>query len=106
MHAQYFEISTVYQFGHSHAHLRGLQNIGGVQSRAAPIVDGGEQAKGEADAEGHGNCVLGVGGHALEDLARANHRRDDCAKTRLCQHDVSGASGSIRRSCHAPLTLS
>lgn len=38
----------------------------------APVVDDGEQAKGEADAEGHGHGVARVRGHALEDLSRLN----------------------------------
>ena len=36
---------------------------------AVPVVDDGQDAEGEADTEGHGHGVLGVGGHALEDLA-------------------------------------
>ncbi len=37
-----------------------------------PVVDDSEQPKGEADTEGHGHGVLGVCGHALEDLPGTN----------------------------------
>ena len=43
------------------------------------------------------NCALGVGGHALEDLASTNDGGHDDGEARLGQHDVSGATGSIRR---------
>ncbi len=66
-------------------------------ARPAPVVGNGEDAKGEADAERHGDCVLGVGGHALEDLARPNDSRHDRAEAGLCQHDVSGAPRRISR---------
>ena len=53
--------------------------MGGAGARRAPVVDDREQAEGEADEEGHGAGVLGVGGHALEDLARADDRAHDRA---------------------------
>ena len=39
----------------------------------SPVVDDGQEAKGEADTEGHGHGVARVGGHALEDLASPDH---------------------------------
>mmetsp|Transcript_21959 Transcript_21959/g.60786 ORF Transcript_21959/g.60786 Transcript_21959/m.60786 type:complete len:604 (-) Transcript_21959:770-2581(-) len=66
-----------------------------------PVVDDGDQAKGEADTEGHGDGVLGVGGHALEDLARADHRRHDGGQARLRQHDVGSTTSSIGGVSHS-----
>ena len=66
-----------------------------MESRGAPVVDGGQEAEGEADAEGHGDGVLGVGGHALEDLARAYDGGDDGRQARLRQHDVRSSTGRI-----------
>ena len=40
----------------------------GLGLRSTPVVDDSQDAEGEADTEGHGHGVLGIGGHALEDL--------------------------------------
>lgn len=42
-----------------------------------PVVDDGEEAKGEADTESHGHSVLGVCSHALEDLPGPNDGLDN-----------------------------
>ena len=65
----------------------------------SPVVDDGEEAKGEADAESHGDGVLGIGRHALEDLARADDGRHDHGQTGPRQHNVSGATGGISSTC-------
>ena len=67
----------------------------------APVVNDSEEAEGEADTEGHGHGVLGVGGHALEDLAGANDGGHNDGETRARQHDVSSTPGSISSTCGA-----
>lgn len=51
--------------------------------RHAPVVDDCDEAEGEADTEGHGHSVAGVGGHTLEDLAGSNHGGHNGRQTRL-----------------------
>jgi hypothetical protein len=53
------------------------------QAVHAPVVRHCENAEREADAEGHGHGVLGVGGHALEDHARTNHGLNNHRQARL-----------------------
>ena len=69
------------------------------QSASSPVVDSGEQTKGEADTEGHGHSVLGVCGHALEDLPGTNDGFHNSRQTRLGQHNVSSTTGSISGTC-------
>ena len=64
-----------------------------------PVVDDSQQAKGEADTEGHGHSVLGICGHALEDLPGTNNGLHDGRQPRLGQHDVSSTSSSISGTC-------
>ena len=68
-------------------------------SSCAPVVHDGEDAEGEADTEGHGHSVLGVGGHALEDLPGANDSRANGGQPWLCEHDISRTSGSLSGTC-------
>jgi len=82
---------------HTHAHIYAHT----FTCAHAPVVDDGNEAKGEADAEGHGYGVLGVGGHALEDLARANHGSHNGGQARLRQHNVGGATRRVSRVRHS-----
>ena len=66
----------------------------------SPVIDDSEEAKGEANAEGHGHSVLGIRGHALEDLPCTNDGRHNGRQTRAGQHNVSSATGSISCTCH------
>lgn len=65
----------------------------------SPVVDDGEQPKGEAHAEGHGHGVLGEGRHALEDLAGADDGADDRAETGFGEDDVCCSPCGISRPC-------
>lgn len=71
-----------------------------VTPRHAPVEDAGEQTKGKGDTEGHGNGVAGVGGHALEDLARADDGGCNGRQTSLCEHDISSAASSVGGTSH------
>ncbi len=49
--------------------------------------------------EGHGHGVLGVGGHALEDLAGTNDGGHNDGETGAGQHNVSSTASSISGTC-------
>ena len=68
-------------------------------AKCVPVVDDSEHAKGEADTEGHGHSVLGIGVHSLEDLASTNDGSDNGGQARLCQHDVSCTTSSLGGTC-------
>ena len=65
----------------------------------SPVVDDGEETEGEADPEGHGHGVLGVGGHALEDFAGTNDGGHNDGETGAGQHNVSSTASSISGTC-------
>lgn len=78
-----------------------------------PVVDCGQQTKGETDTESHGHSILGVRGHTLEDLPCTNDSRHNGGQTRLSQYNVSSSTGSISCTCNkldlisrCPATLS
>mmetsp|Transcript_11128 Transcript_11128/g.33364 ORF Transcript_11128/g.33364 Transcript_11128/m.33364 type:complete len:778 (+) Transcript_11128:428-2761(+) len=74
------------------------------------VVDDRQQTEGEADTEGHGDSVLGVGRHALEDLAGTDDGGDDDRQTSLGEHNVggtaSGVSGAVHSNAHVGLLQS
>ncbi len=65
----------------------------------APVVDDSEEAEGEANTESHGDGVLGVGCHALEDLPRADDGRHNHRQPRAGQHDISSSTGGVGGTC-------
>lgn len=70
-----------------------------ISTVSAPVVDDGQEAKGEADSEGHGHCVLREGGHALENFPGPNDGTHNGTQPWLGQHDVGCTSGCISRTC-------
>lgn len=81
--------------------LTQIASLSRAMWKAVPVVDDGEEAEGEADTEGHGNSVLGVGGHALEDLASSDDGRHNHGETRASQHDIGRTARRIGGACKA-----
>mmetsp|Transcript_35246 Transcript_35246/g.91584 ORF Transcript_35246/g.91584 Transcript_35246/m.91584 type:complete len:725 (-) Transcript_35246:873-3047(-) len=65
------------------------------ERRKVPVINDCDEAKGEADADGDGNGVLGVRLHALEDLAGSDDGIDDDAQPWLGEHHVGRRTGSV-----------
>mmetsp|Transcript_24189 Transcript_24189/g.43301 ORF Transcript_24189/g.43301 Transcript_24189/m.43301 type:complete len:828 (+) Transcript_24189:888-3371(+) len=65
------------------------------KSGEVPVIDNGDETEGEANTEGHGNGVLGVGGHALENLAGTNNSSDNGRKTGSSQDNISSTTSGI-----------
>ena len=67
-----------------------------------PVIDNSQDAECEADSEGDGHGVLGIGVHALEDLSGSNDGSDNGAEPWLCKHNVCSPACSFSGSCTRP----